>query len=62
MDLVVGTNMELEKKYVRSMQEPQPSEIRPEYVLKKSLKLIIDKWKSKEVDYNYMQDQFRSIR
>ncbi|KRX07027.1 hypothetical protein PPERSA_07190 [Pseudocohnilembus persalinus] len=59
---IVGINQNLTKTYVRSMQEPEISEIRPEQVLKKSLKHILTKWKNQEVDYNYMQDQFRSIR
>ena len=36
--------------------------IRPKKTLKKSLKLIKKKWKSKEANYEYINDQLRSIR
>jgi len=36
--------------------------IRPEPILKKSLKMVLDKWKNKEVSYPYVAEQFRSIR
>ena len=41
---------------------PNPSQIRPETILKKSLKHIKDKWRNKEKDYNYINEQLRSIR
>lgn len=39
-----------------------PTVVRPEEVLKKTLKLMKKKWKSKEVDYTYIDEQFRSMR
>jgi hypothetical protein len=41
---------------------PDASQIRPEAVLKKSLQMLKQKWKNKEADYNYINEQFRSIR
>ena len=41
---------------------PDPSQIRPEHILKKSLQMLKDKWKNKTGDYNYINEQFRSIR
>lgn len=41
---------------------PNPNQIRPEHILKKSLPLLKNKWKNKEKDYNYINEQFRSIR
>lgn len=39
-----------------------PTEVRPEEVLKKTLKLMKRKWAGKEVDYTYIDEQFRSMR
>jgi len=41
---------------------PDPKDVRPEHVLKKSLKLILSKWKNKQTDYRYIDEQFRSMR
>jgi SAC3 family protein LENG8/THP3 len=41
---------------------PDPSEVRPEEILKKALKLMKKKWASKIVDYTYIDEQFRSMR
>lgn len=41
---------------------PDPNQVRPESILKKSLKMLKKKWKNKEADYNYTNEQFRSIR
>jgi hypothetical protein len=41
---------------------PDPSQIRPEHILKKSLQMLKQKWKNKAADYNYISEQFRSIR
>lgn len=43
-------------------QDVDPSEVRPEEVLHHTLKLLKRKWKAKEVDYAYIDDQFRSMR
>jgi hypothetical protein len=52
----------LEKQYLRLTTLPDPSQIRPEHILKKSLQILKDKWKNKTGDYNYINEQFRSIR
>lgn len=39
-----------------------PSEVRPEEVLHKTIKLLKKKWKSREVDYTYIDEQYRSMR
>ena len=39
-----------------------PADVRPEEVLHKTLKLMMRKWESKEVDYTYIDEQFRSMR
>lgn len=36
--------------------------MRPEEVLKKTLQMLVRKWKAKEVDYTYIDEQFRSMR
>lgn len=59
---IVGTNTNLEKSYLRLTSLPNPDQIRPQYILEKSLDLILNKWKNKEVDYLYMEEQFKSIR
>jgi hypothetical protein len=59
---VIGTCQSLEKPYLRLTTLPDPSQVRPEHILVKSLKLLKDKWKKKEGDYNYVSEQFRSIR
>ena len=41
---------------------PDPSQIRPEHILKKSFKMLCQKWKSKTSDYKYTSEQFKSIR
>ena len=43
-------------------EHPDPSQVRPEYILKKSLKMLTEKWKKKTGDYLYVSEQFRSIR
>ena len=59
---VIGTNKNLEKSYFRTSSLPDPSNVRPEYILKQSLALMIKKWTQNLEDYNYLLDQFRSIR
>jgi len=54
--------MDLEKQYLRLTTMPDPNQIRPESVLKKSLKMLKKRWKSNNADYNYINEQFRSIR
>jgi SAC3 family protein LENG8/THP3 len=59
---IIGTCQSLEKQYLRLTTIPDPSQVRPENILQKSLKLLKDKWKNKHADYNYISEQFRSIR
>jgi len=59
---VIGTNTNLEKPYLRLTSEPDPSLIRPEHILKKTLKFLLEKWKSGKAEYNYIAEQFRSMR
>lgn len=58
----VGTNMNLEKSYLRTTSLLTPEQVRPFPILEKSFKLIVKKWKEKTDDYNYISDQLRSIR
>lgn len=59
---IVGTCTNLEKPYFRLGADPDPAKVRPEHVLKQSLKMLKNKWKKKDVEYRYMEDQFKSIR
>ncbi|KAN0031572.1 hypothetical protein ACTFIV_005437 [Dictyostelium citrinum] len=58
---IKGTCTELEKPYLRLTSAPDPSTVRPEEVLKKTLVFLKKKWLEKE-DYIYTCEQFRSIR
>jgi hypothetical protein len=59
---VKGTNMNLEKPYFRLTSAPDPSTVRPEKILKKALKLMKRKWRAREVQYRYIDEQMRSLR
>lgn len=59
---IKGTCTKLEKQYFRLSGPPDPSSVRPEEVLQKSLKMLKRKWKHKEAEYAYICDQLRSIR
>ena len=59
---IIGTCTDLEKQYLRLTTIPNPSNVRPEQILKKSLKMLKKKWKNNDADYNYISEQFRSIR
>lgn len=59
---IEGTSSKLEKKYFRLTEMPDPSDVRPLEVLKRSLPHILKKFADKQVDALWVQDQFRSIR
>lgn len=59
---IVGTSQALEKKYFRLTELPDPSTVRPEPVLKRSMKHVMMRYKNGEVDDRFVLDQFRSIR
>jgi len=59
--LIKGTSQELEKQYLRLTSAPDPSTVRPEPVLKKSLQMLKSKW-SISHDYTYTCEQLKSIR
>ncbi|KAL4511745.1 hypothetical protein ABPG72_012590 [Tetrahymena utriculariae] len=59
---IVGTCTDIEKPYLRLTKEPSPDQVRPEEVLKKSLKFLMTKWRDRDCEYSYIQSQFRSIR
>ena len=59
---IIGTCTDLEKNYYRMIDTPDPSEVRPEYILKKSLHMLEEKWAKKSNNYKYFDEQFRSIR
>ncbi|KHJ31270.1 putative sac3 ganp domain protein [Erysiphe necator] len=58
---VIGTCQTLEKRYFRLTSAPNPSQVRPEPVLRKTLDFLKKKWK-KEENYSYICDQFKSLR
>lgn len=59
---IEGTSMDLEKPYYRLTEVPDPADVRPEYVLKKSLANVVDKFRRGECTVHFVVDQFRSIR
>ena len=60
-ETIVGTCETLEKKYFRLTSAPNPCTVRPLPILKKTLALLKQKWRN-EGDYNYICDQFKSMR
>ncbi|ORX49268.1 hypothetical protein BCR36DRAFT_397871 [Piromyces finnis] len=60
-DTLVGTCQDLEKNYLRLTSAPDPATVRPLSVLRKTLEFLKKKW-LKEQNYNYICDQFKSLR
>lgn len=58
---IVGTSHSLEKRYLRLTAPPDPSTVRPISVLRKSLDMIVEKYRDGK-EYNYLCDQLKSIR
>ncbi|WEW59355.1 hypothetical protein PRK78_004825 [Emydomyces testavorans] len=58
---IIGRCLDLEKNYFRLTAPPNPDTVRPLSVLKKTLDLLKKKWKL-ENNYNYVCDQFKSMR
>lgn len=58
---VIGRLQKLEKNYFRLTSAPNPEDVRPLDVLRKTLELLKKKWKS-EGNYTYICDQFKSLR
>ena len=58
---VVGRSQKLEKNYFRLTSAPNPNEVRPLHILKQTLEILKKKWREKN-DYNYICDQFKSLR
>ncbi len=58
---VVGTNENLEKSYFRLTAPPKAETVRPLHVLKKTLSMLVEKWKA-DKNYNYICNQFKSLR
>ncbi|KAK6383833.1 hypothetical protein LTS17_003125 [Exophiala oligosperma] len=58
---IVGRCQKLEKNYFRLTSAPNPDDVRPLEVLRKTLELLKKKWRS-EGNYVYICDQFKSLR
>lgn len=58
---IVGLNENLEKRYLRLTAAPKAIDVRPERVLHHTLDLLKKKWR-KDGNYNYICDQFKSLR
>ncbi|KAI2467141.1 SAC3/GANP/Nin1/mts3/eIF-3 p25 family-domain-containing protein [Annulohypoxylon bovei var. microspora] len=58
---IVGLNENLEKRYLRLTAAPKATDVRPERILHQTLDLLKKKWR-KDGNYNYICDQFKSLR
>lgn len=59
---IKGTCTVVEKVYYRLTSAPDPADVRPEPVLKQTLKMLKSKWEEKKAEFKYIDDQFRSLR
>jgi hypothetical protein len=53
---IVGTNQNLEKMYLRLTSIPTAEQIRPEKILKQSLKMLLGKWQNGTAEYPYISE------
>ena len=58
---IEGTSQALEKPYLRLTSAPDPSAVRPEPVLRRSLAHVTSCWHQKR-DYHFACEQLKSIR
>ncbi|OAP60023.1 hypothetical protein AYL99_05025 [Fonsecaea erecta] len=58
---IIGRSQKLEKNYFRLTSAPNPDDVRPLDVLRKTLELLKKKWRT-EGNYVYICDQFKSLR
>lgn len=58
---IVGRSKDLEKNYLRLTTEPNPDNVRPFEILKKSMKHVVKKYQENN-NYSYIINQFKSIR
>lgn len=58
---IVGRSQKLEKNYFRLTSAPNPDDVRPLEVLRKTLEHLKKKWR-KEANYTYICDQVKSLR
>jgi SAC3 family protein LENG8/THP3 len=58
---IIGRSQKLEKNYFRLTSAPNPDDVRPLEVLRKTLELLKKKWRS-DNNYVYICDQFKSLR
>ena len=58
---IVGLSQKLEKNYFRLTSAPNPDDVRPLEVLRKTLDHLKKKWRT-DANYTYICDQFKSLR
>jgi len=58
---IVGRSQKLEKNYFRLTSAPNPDDVRPLEILRKTLDHLKKKWKT-DANYTYICDQFKSLR
>lgn len=58
---IIGTCQDLEKQYLRLTSTADPTTVRPQHVLERSLDMVVKHWIMNK-DYHYACDQLKSIR